>query len=142
MTVMDFSPAGLADAAVLATAAKVVPVPDASLDWKLELPPGRVELVLADGRRLTAVGTNVPGNADAPMDWDAIGAKFAECAAASVRPLSAAAVVRVRGMAERTGGSGGRNRVVAGIGGLTPQTAPVITAPPSARRRPTSRRRS
>ena len=46
MRLADFTPEALSDPQVLAMARKVVPVDDASLDWKRELPPGRVEIVL------------------------------------------------------------------------------------------------
>jgi hypothetical protein len=61
-------------------AQRVVPVDDSSLDWKRELPPGRVEIVLRDGRRFERVGRDVPGSAEAPMDWDDVARKFIECA--------------------------------------------------------------
>ena len=35
---------------VLAVAQRVVPVPDKALDWKLEIPSGRVEILTRDGR--------------------------------------------------------------------------------------------
>jgi 2-methylcitrate dehydratase PrpD len=55
-------------------------VDDASLDWKRELPPGRVEIVLRDGRRFERVGRAVPGSAEAPMSWDDVVRKFVDCA--------------------------------------------------------------
>ncbi|MCA1283772.1 MmgE/PrpD family protein [Salipiger bermudensis] len=100
MSVADFSPERLRDPEVLATAAKVVPVPDPDLDWTMEMPPGRVEIVLADGRRFTATGTQVPGNADAPMSWDDVNAKFRECCAAALHPPAPDTVARVCAMAQ------------------------------------------
>ena len=44
------------------------PVPDADLDWKDVLPPGRVEIRTRDGRTATRVGTGVPGNSAEPAD--------------------------------------------------------------------------
>ncbi|MFF7655649.1 hypothetical protein ACFZCY_38445 [Streptomyces sp. NPDC007983] len=64
--VPDFLPTGLRDPEVLNTARKVVPVPDKSLDWTMELPPGRVELLLRDGRCVSRTGTDVPGSSHAP----------------------------------------------------------------------------
>jgi 2-methylcitrate dehydratase PrpD len=80
MKIHHFTARALQDPAVLAAAQKVVPVADASLDWHAELPPGRVELVTHDRRRLVRVGTGVPGNADAPLSWDDVSAKFTDCA--------------------------------------------------------------
>jgi 2-methylcitrate dehydratase PrpD len=80
MRLSDFTPEALRDARVLAMAQRVVPVDDASLDWKRELPPGRVEIVLRDGRRFERVGRDVPGSADAPMSWDDVVRKFVDCA--------------------------------------------------------------
>ncbi|NVO25423.1 MmgE/PrpD family protein [Donghicola mangrovi] len=88
MSVSDFTAAGLKDTAVLNVAAKMELVNDPKLNWTLELPPGRVEITLKDGRSWLAVGTHVPGNADAPMDWDQVIAKFTECASVSAEPIS------------------------------------------------------
>jgi 2-methylcitrate dehydratase PrpD len=81
----DFGADSLKDSQVLAVAQKVVPIDDPSLDWKRELPPGRVEVVMTDGRRFERVGRNVPGSVEAPMSWDELVGKFLECA--SVAPV-------------------------------------------------------
>jgi 2-methylcitrate dehydratase PrpD len=86
--IADFTGDALRDPQVLAVAQKVVPVPDPALDWKLELPPGRVEIVTRDGHRFDKVGTAVPGNPEAPLTWDDLGRKFADCAAAAATPPS------------------------------------------------------
>lgn len=101
MGVRDFSEAGLRDADVLAMARKIDITPDPALDWNLELPPGRVEIVALDGRRWSATGREVPGNADNPASFDDIAAKFRECVAAGPRPPSDAAVERAIDMAHR-----------------------------------------
>ena len=80
MQLADFTPEALRDPEVLAMACKVVPVDDSSLDWKRELPPGRVEIVLQDGRRFERVGRGVPGSAESPMTWDDVVRKFVDCA--------------------------------------------------------------
>ncbi|MCX4834318.1 MULTISPECIES: MmgE/PrpD family protein [unclassified Streptomyces] len=82
--VSDFLPEALRDTEVLDVARRVVPVPDKSLDWTMELPPGRVELVLSDGRRVSRTGTGVPGSTEAPMMWGDITRKFEDCASAAV----------------------------------------------------------
>jgi 2-methylcitrate dehydratase PrpD len=86
--IVDFSPAALADPLVLATAQKVVPVPDSALDWTLELPPGEVEIVTVDGRSYHRTGHGVPGTPESPLTWNDILAKFRDCAAASINPPS------------------------------------------------------
>ena len=48
--VADFTTEALNDPSVLAVAQRVVPVPDKALDWKLEIPSGRVEILTRDGR--------------------------------------------------------------------------------------------
>jgi 2-methylcitrate dehydratase PrpD len=88
MGISDFTPAGLADPIVLATARKVVPVPDPALNWTLELPPGRVEILTVDGHSYRRTGDGVPGTAEAPLSWDDILVKFRDCAAASINPPS------------------------------------------------------
>ena len=86
MRLSDFTDEAIHDAEVLAVAQKVVPVADSSLDWKLELPPGRVEIVTNDGRRFDRVGTAIPGSAENPMSWDDIARKFTDCAEAAIYP--------------------------------------------------------
>ena len=71
---------GLRSPEVLAVAQKVVPVADASLNWDLDLPTGRVEIVLRDGRRFARTGHGVPGNIEAPLTWQDLGRKFIDCA--------------------------------------------------------------
>ncbi|TIX35995.1 MAG: MmgE/PrpD family protein, partial [Mesorhizobium sp.] len=80
MRLSDFTDEGIHDPEVLAAAQKVIPIVDSSLDWKLELPPGRVEIVTKDGRRFERVGTDIPGSAANPMSWDDIFRKFTDCA--------------------------------------------------------------
>jgi 2-methylcitrate dehydratase PrpD len=88
VSVTHFTESGLHDSRVRAVAAKVVPVEDSALDWKLELPPGRVEVITIDGRRLTKVGDNYPGSATAPTTWDALSQKFRDCAAVAAHAPS------------------------------------------------------
>lgn len=84
----DFSPEGLRSGEVLDVARKVMPIEDRSLDWKLELPKGRVEIVMRDGRRFERTGANVPGSAENQLRWDAIVDKFKDCVAVAAQPLS------------------------------------------------------
>ncbi|MCL8011300.1 MmgE/PrpD family protein [Streptomyces sp. AS02] len=98
MGVSDFTAQALKDPRVLSAAQKVVPIQDRALDWKLELPPGRVEIVLRDGRRFERVGTDVPGSPEAPMTWDDIARKFADCASVATVPPSMDQVSKVQRM--------------------------------------------
>jgi 2-methylcitrate dehydratase PrpD len=88
LPISEFTIDKLADPRVLAVARKVVPIRDTSLDWKFELPHGRIEIVMRDGRRLDRVGDKVPGSAAAPMTWDDIARKFEECASAAAAPAA------------------------------------------------------
>lgn len=89
MSFDDFTEDAIKDPRVLAAARMVEPIDDASLDWKLELPPGRVEIVMRDGRRFERVGTRVPGGIDNPMLWDDLVRKFLDCASRSPTRRSA-----------------------------------------------------
>ncbi len=99
MSIADFTQAGLRDPAVLAVASRMTLDPDPTLDWTLDLPPGRVTIVARDGRHFTATGLRVPGGADNPMDWSDLSAKFAECAAVAIRPPDASRIAAAQAMA-------------------------------------------
>ncbi|MGF6609450.1 2-methylcitrate dehydratase PrpD [Paraburkholderia sp. WSM4175] len=86
--ISDFSAAVLHDREVLGIAQKVVPVEDSSLDWKVKIPDGRMEITTRDGRSFARVGNNVPGSPEAPMSWDAIVTKFRDCASVAAVPVS------------------------------------------------------
>jgi 2-methylcitrate dehydratase PrpD len=99
MSVSDFSDAGLADAEVPGIGSRISLIRDPALDWKLELPPGRVEIVARDGRRWLEEGRNVPGNADNPMSWADICAKFRECGSVAVTPVTNKVLARGKDLA-------------------------------------------
>ena len=101
ISVADFTKEALTDPLVLAVAQTVVPVADKTLDWNLEIPPGRVEIITRDGRRLEKAGSHVPGSAEAPMTWDDIGRKFDDCATVAAVGLSSAQIESVKQMARR-----------------------------------------
>ena len=82
--------------AVLSLAAKITLHLDPALNWALELPPGRVEITAADGRSWVKTGEGVPGNADNPMHWDDIIAKFRECASVAAKPVAAERLARTQ----------------------------------------------
>ena len=100
MSVTDFTEIGLRDPEILATAGKISLVADPALDWKLELPLGRVEIVTHSGSQWACEGKQVPGNADNPLTWDQIRAKFRECAAVSARPLATEKLSQAEDMAQ------------------------------------------
>ena len=95
MSLDDFAPERLLDRTVLATAQKVIPIQDASFDWKHELPLGRVEIVTRTGNCYALTGTNVPGSASAPMSWEDIWRKFRECNRVARAPRSAEQLIKV-----------------------------------------------
>jgi 2-methylcitrate dehydratase PrpD len=97
--ISDFSAAALNDPQVLAIAQKVVPVEDSSLDWKVKIPDGRMEIVTHDGRKLERVGNNVPGSPEAPMTWNEIVAKFRDCASVAAVPVPAERIESAQQMA-------------------------------------------
>ncbi|QLH13024.1 MmgE/PrpD family protein [Paracoccus pantotrophus] len=101
MSVTDFSQAGLADPDVLAVGRKISLLADPALDWKLDLPPGRVEIVAADGRICVREGCGVPGNADNPMDWPDLCAKFIECASVCATPVAPERLAHVAELARK-----------------------------------------
>jgi 2-methylcitrate dehydratase PrpD len=100
MSLEDFTDESLRNPSVLAAAQKVVPIADPTLDWKLELPAGRVEIVTRDGRRFDRVGTHVPGSAEAPMDWDDVVRKFKDCASFAAVPRSRVQIEGVHSMVQ------------------------------------------
>jgi 2-methylcitrate dehydratase PrpD len=100
MSVTDFSATGLQDSRIFAVGRLVTLVQDPALDWKVELPAGRVEIRTRDGRSWMREGCAVPGNADNPMSWDDISAKFRECAAESVRAISIDKITRATELAQ------------------------------------------
>jgi 2-methylcitrate dehydratase PrpD len=101
MSVSDFSETALRDADVLAAAGKITLVPDADLDWTLEMPPGRVEIIASSGRRWMVEGRDVPGGTTNPMIWDDLCRKFRECGAVAVTPVSEAALTKAIDLATR-----------------------------------------
>jgi 2-methylcitrate dehydratase PrpD len=99
MSVTDFSAAGLRDPEILAVGRLVGLMRDPSLDWKMELPAGRVEIRTHDGRSWIREGSAVPGNPDDPMSWEDICAKFQECATESVTAISGDKITRAMALA-------------------------------------------
>jgi len=100
MSVTDFTEAALQDKQVLAVGKKMTLVRDVALDWKLELPPGRVEITTRDGGRWIEEGHRVPGNADNPMNWEDVCVKFFECASVAANPISETVSARAAALAE------------------------------------------
>lgn len=98
MRVADLTTETLTDPTVLDLAQRVIPVGDPALDWKLELPHGRIDVLLRDGRRIVAVGNDVPGSAAVPLTWTDLTTKFADCAAAAAVPIPTKAISQVQDM--------------------------------------------
>lgn len=100
MRLAHFTEAAIRQPEVLAVAQKVTPIVDPSLDWKLDLPPGRVDIITQDGRMFSMVGTAIPGSAENPMTWEDILRKFADCTEASIKPWSQAQIVEAGNLAQ------------------------------------------
>jgi 2-methylcitrate dehydratase PrpD len=100
LPISEFTADKLSDPRVLAVARKVVPIRDPTLDWKFELPHGRIEIIMRDGRRLDWVGDNVPGSAAAPMTWDDVARKFEDCASAAAVPAAPGDIRRAQRIAQ------------------------------------------
>lgn len=77
----DFFGDALQDPAVGAMADKIEAQLDENFDWKGMLPKGRLDVMTTDGRTLSRVGDNVPGDVECPMNWDYLYEKFRESAA-------------------------------------------------------------
>jgi 2-methylcitrate dehydratase PrpD len=90
--ISDFRAGQLEDPAVLAMAAKIVPVPDDSRNWTSKSPEGRIEIVTTGGKTIDRCGDNVPGSPEAPLAWADLERKFSNCAAMAARPLHARAI--------------------------------------------------
>ncbi|MGF9648819.1 MmgE/PrpD family protein [Pseudarthrobacter oxydans] len=99
VTIADLAEESLHDPRVRSMAQRVIPVPDESLDWKLELPPGRVRIITHDGREWERVGEQVPGGPEEPLSWNDISAKFAACASVAVVAPSDAQIRQLQQMA-------------------------------------------
>lgn len=96
--VSDFFGDALTDPRVLAAAHKVVPVFDDSFDWKTTLPKGRIDIVTRDGRTLSRVGDNVPGDVECPMSWEYLYEKFRYSAELAAVPPSAGGIRKAQEM--------------------------------------------
>jgi 2-methylcitrate dehydratase PrpD len=99
VTIAALAEESLHDPQVRSMAQRVIPVPDKSLDWKLELPPGRVQIITHDGREWERVGERVPGGPEEPLSWNDISTKFAACASLAVVAPSDEEIHRVQQMA-------------------------------------------
>jgi 2-methylcitrate dehydratase PrpD len=96
MAIGDFATNALQDPRILALADKVEAIFDPAFNWDLKLPAGKVEVVTRDGRVFSRLGEDVPGTPERPMTWAELEAKFADCARASVKPLSARTIGKVQ----------------------------------------------
>lgn len=96
--VSDFFGDALKDPQVLAAANKVIPVVDDSFDWKTTLPKGRIDIVTRDGRTLSRVGDNVPGDVECPMSWEYLYDKFRYSAELAAVPPSAEGIRKAQEM--------------------------------------------
>ena len=110
--ISDFSEAALKDPVVLALARKIVPIEDSSLDWKGTIPDGRMEIVTRDGRTLRRTGNQVPGSPEAPMTWEALTAKFNDCASVAAKPLQSNRIAKAVQLARTLESLGDVNQLI------------------------------
>ena len=103
--IAHFTTTGLHDSRVRRVAAKVLPVADESLNWELDLPPGRVEIITTDGRSFIREGAGYPGSPEAPTTWDQLGEKFRDCAAVAAQPPAPEQVDLVIGLVRNLEGA-------------------------------------
>jgi 2-methylcitrate dehydratase PrpD len=95
----DFTADALRDPELLAVAQRIVPVQDSRFDWKMTLPPGKVEMVTRDGRTFERIGDNVPGDPGTPLTWGQISEKFRDCASHAALPLSNERIAKAQELA-------------------------------------------
>jgi len=86
--ITDFTTEALCRPDVLAMTARVLPIDDDRPELTASAPIGRVEITTRDGRTFGQFGEMVPGSPDAPLAWDALAAKFSDCAAAAAVPVA------------------------------------------------------
>jgi hypothetical protein len=72
----------------------VVAISDDSAEVTSKVPIGRIAIVTRNGKKFEQLGSDVPGSADAPLDWEAVTAKFFDCADAAAVPLATSAIER------------------------------------------------
>lgn len=94
----DFFGTALQDPEVIATADKIVAVVDEGFNWNGMLPKGRLDIVTHDGRTLSRVGENVPGDVECPMTWEYLNEKFMESAALAANKPSAEQLAKAHDM--------------------------------------------
>lgn len=100
VTPEDFTREAIKNEVVLNISRKVTGVLDPELN-RHGVGPGRVKIVMKDGTEYTETVEHSPGSVERPMTFDDCAAKFRECAAGSIRPLSADTVDRVIEMVGR-----------------------------------------
>jgi 2-methylcitrate dehydratase PrpD len=92
VTLRDYTAAGLVDAAVLAMADRIAyRAGTEAITGKggsSDVSRTAVEIVTKDGRRFEHRSTGVPGDPQNPVTWEALEAKFRDCASFSARPVS------------------------------------------------------
>ena len=88
MKAEHFTKDALRDPGVLAMAARVAPVLDATLQWDHALPTAVVQITLQNGASVERRVTSPLGSPSKPMTWDDIATKFTDCARLARRKLS------------------------------------------------------
>jgi 2-methylcitrate dehydratase PrpD len=103
VTLRDYTAEGLADADVLAMADRITyRAGTQAITGKggsSDVSRTAVEIVTKDGRRFEHRSTEVPGDPQNPVTWDALEAKFRDCVSFSAKPVPAANIGRAIEMA-------------------------------------------
>jgi len=84
----EFTQEAIKDPSVLAVANRVQPNIDPSLN-RMGVAPARLEIKMKDGRSWSFQVDHPYGSPENPMDTNAMAAKFRDCAAHAVKPLTA-----------------------------------------------------
>ncbi len=87
VTQEDFTPSSIKNEAVLKVSAKVTGYLVEEMS-RHGVGPGKVTVYMKDGREYSELVEHCLGSVERPMTFDDCAAKFTECAASSVRPLS------------------------------------------------------
>lgn len=94
VVIEDFNKPARHPESVYQLADRVTPRHDASLPTRI-IPPARMEILTADGRRLTTEVVDAKGHPNNPLSWNELAEKFRDCNLHSVHPLDSSAITRV-----------------------------------------------
>jgi 2-methylcitrate dehydratase PrpD len=94
VTLEDFTPAAIQKKEILAVSGKVTGYLVEEMS-RHGVGPGKVTLIMRDGREYSELVEHCLGSVERPMTFDDCAAKFRECSQSSIKPLSAAKIDEV-----------------------------------------------